>query len=98
MNTDKQHENTEYKHLKKYQWKPGQSGNLKGRPPGKTLKEYTRERLANMPEEERLKFLNSIFPETAWRMAEGNPTNELTGKDGGPIQHQISELKVKIQK
>lgn len=46
-----------------------------GRPKGsgKSLKEYSREFLANMTEEERLDYLNGLPKDIIWKMAEGNP-------------------------
>ena len=52
---------------------PGKSGNPKGRPKEKTLKEFCRGYLQSMTENERINFLNSVKPEFVWRMAEGNP-------------------------
>ena len=75
-NTDKQHDiRLEREWLKPYQFKKGQSGNVSGRPKGKTLKEYARERLSSMTDDEREDFLNGISKEFIWRMAEGNPQN-----------------------
>ncbi len=53
-----------------------------GRPKGKSLKEYSREYLASMTEEERQDFLEGMSKETVWKMAEGNPKNdvELSGE------------------
>ena len=61
---------------KPWLWKPGQSGNLRGRPKGRSLKEWTRNRIAKMTDEERVAFLNAISPELAWKMAEGSPKEE----------------------
>lgn len=74
--TDKQNDNS-----KPWLFKKGQSGNLKGRPKGKTLKEYARDYLACMTEEERLDYLEGLPKEIIWKMAEGNPKQdtEITG-------------------
>ena len=55
----------------------------KGRPKGKSLKEYSREYLAKMTDEERVQYLNNIDANLIWRMAEGNP-------------HQTNEAKIEI--
>ncbi len=70
--TDKQHKK-QYSWLKEYQWKPGQSGNLKGRPKGRTLKEWAKLFLQELPDEQKLEFLKEIAPDTVWQMAEGRP-------------------------
>lgn len=59
--------------LEEYKWKPGQSGNPKGRPPGKSLKEWAKQFLLELPDEEKLEFLKSLPPEIVWKMSEGNP-------------------------
>ena len=51
---------------------PGVSGNPGGRPKG-TLKEYVKNKLIDMGEDEAETFLKTISHETQWKMAEGNP-------------------------
>lgn len=74
--TDNHKENSKKKqgeHLAPFHWKKGQSGNPKGRPKGKTMKEYAREMLACMSDEERQEFMHGLPKEIIWKMAEGNP-------------------------
>lgn len=77
MREDDKRKGFKAKQLQPYQFKPGQSGNLKGRPKGKSLKEYTREMLAKMTEEERLEFLRGIDKDKIWEMAEGKPAQSV---------------------
>lgn len=60
------------KTYKPWQFKPGNPGGP-GRKPGKSLKEYSREYLASMTDEEREDFMDGLDKIDIWRMAEGNP-------------------------
>lgn len=71
----------QYDWLKWYQFTKGVSWNPWGRPKGsKSLKTFAREYLENLPDEEKIKFLECLPPEIVWRMSEGNPhaTTDVT--------------------
>jgi hypothetical protein len=105
MDTDQQHNNNMETHdalesakekrkaewLLPYQFKKGQSGNPEGRKPGKSLKEYAKEMLATMTDEERQDFLHGLPKETIWKLAEGNPKQDVDTKVEGSLTIQISE-------
>jgi phosphoglycolate phosphatase-like HAD superfamily hydrolase len=52
-----------------------------GRTPGKTMKEYVKEYLAAMTEEQKIEWLQGLSKEVIWKMAEGLPTqhNQVEG-------------------
>lgn len=75
--TDNQTENS-----KPWLWKKGQSGNILGRPKGKTMKEWAREYLSKMTDEERDDFMQGIPKEIIWKMSEGNPEATVEAKGG----------------
>lgn len=87
MNSEKQTP----KHLEKYLWKKGQSGNLNGRPKGKTLKEFAREYLMSLPDDEKIEYLASLPTEIVWKMAEGNPENKTDITSAGQPIIQVAE-------
>lgn len=55
---------------------PGNMANPAGRPKGKSLKEYDRQRFSEMSNEEKEEFLSSIAREVRYKMAEGNPAQD----------------------
>lgn len=62
-------------------WKKGQSGNPGGRPKGsKSMKQWVKEMLESMPDEERQEFLKGLPKDIIWKMAEGNPDNKTEAK------------------
>ena len=74
--TQEQHKK-QYDWLKQYQFQKGQSGNPGGARKGKKMKTLAAELLENMDDEEKAIWLKTQSPEFVWRMAEGNPANNL---------------------
>lgn len=69
-------DNQEISRDSKGRWKKGFSGNLKGRKKGKTMKEWARDYISRMTDEERDEFMDGMEKEVIWKMAEGNPDNK----------------------
>lgn len=92
MDTDNQNDN------KPWLWKKGQSGNPKGRPKGLSMKEYSREYLASMTDDERQDFMDGMPKEVIWKMAEGNPKESSKIEHSGEIRtttltpEQVAEI------
>jgi hypothetical protein len=76
---------------------PGNPGSP-GRPKGKSLKEWAREQLERMSEEERIKFLSTMPRDIIWKMAEGMPPQDLRHELLGNISIEISETVAKKKK
>ena len=84
---DKQEE-SKPKRNEKGQLLPGNTANPKGRSKGRTMKEFARDFLMSMTDEDKIRFLNSLSKDVVWRMAEGNPANDTNidlTSDGKPL-------------
>jgi len=79
--TDNQTNNTS----KPWLWKKGQSGNIMGRPKGKTMKEYAKEYLERMTDEERDEWLEGIEKHKIWEMSEGKAKQDVDAKVSGDL-------------
>lgn len=73
---DKTEKQTDNK-LKPWLWKKGQSGNIMGRPKGKTMKEFARQYLERMTDEERDAWLQGLNKDVIWEMAEGKAKQDV---------------------
>lgn len=84
-NTDNQSKNSRVAPLLPYQWKKGQSGNIMGRPKGKTMKEYAKEYLERMTDDERDEWLEGIEKHKIWEMSEGKAKQDVDTKVSGDL-------------
>jgi hypothetical protein len=72
-----------YDWLKQYQFQKGNNANPNGRPKGKSLKEFAREFLMNLPDEDKATYLSCLPEDLVWKMAEGNPKQDTDLTSGG---------------
>ena len=73
---------------------PGNTANPNGRPKGKTLKEFQAELFRLMTDEEKLKWLDEhkVSVELRWKMAEGNPKNDVELSGSVNISNVLDEI------
>lgn len=76
---------------KPWLFKKGNPGSP-GRPKGKSLKEYSREYLATLTDEERQVFLEGLPKIDIWKMAEGNPKQDTEIKGNLTISQVLDAL------
>ena len=88
--TNKSHRKP-YDWLKQYQFQAGNNANPKGRPKGKSLKEFAREFLMALPDEEKATYLSTMPEDLVWKMAEGLPHSNTDLNLKGDLIVQISE-------
>lgn len=68
---------TDIKTERPWLFKPGVSGNPKGRPPGvKSLKMFAKEYLQSLPDEKKLDYMKGMDKQDIWKMAEGMPKQD----------------------
>ena len=67
-------------------WKKGQVVNPNGRPKGtRSMKQWVKEKLAAMSDDEREEYLMGIPKELVWKMAEGMPDAKTDITSGGNV-------------
>src|SRR3990167_161975 len=78
--------------MRPYMWKKGQSGNPGGRPKGPSMRVWVQNMLAEMGEEERQEFLHGLPKDIIWKMAEGNPKNDVEIVGKVTLSHVLDEI------
>ncbi len=75
-------------------FKSGVSGNPAGRPKGQSMKEFWRQRFQDMSNEEKIQWAkdNHVDPNLIWKMAEGNPKNDIEHSGSLTISSVLDEI------
>lgn len=64
--------------LEPWRFQPGKSGNPGGRPKGsKSLKQFAKEYLESLSDEDKLEYLQFMDKKTIWEMSEGKPKQDM---------------------
>ena len=89
---EKHYENVP-KQLRKYVFKAGNNANPGGRPKGsKSMKQFAKEYLESLPDEDRIEFLNSVDHKTIWEMSEGKAKQDM--EVSGELTSKIVRLDI----
>lgn len=75
---------------KPWLFKPGQSGNPMGRPPGRSLKDRAKRYLAGLTDEEAVEYFAGMNKKDVWEMAEGRAKQDI--EHSGEVVSKVVRL------